>query len=84
MPVGHFDFRFRAVNDGLVKCDRKTDSRIFDLIVIRIVGHVTSKIVRVNFDLSVEDFGQTRLVVVAFRRLHQPEKVAWVDGLDRR
>ena len=38
MPVGQIKFGFRAVDDGFVECDRETDGRVLDLIVIGVVG----------------------------------------------
>ena len=40
VPVGHLDFCFRPINNGVSECDRKTNGRILDLIVIGIIVDV--------------------------------------------
>src|SRR5277367_1779765 len=84
MPIGDFDFRFRAINIGFCECDWKTDGGVRDLVVVGIVVYETTEVVGVEFNFAEKDFCQASFVVVPFRGLHgQTKEISGVQSLGR-
>ena len=61
MPVRQINFRLRAINDGLSGMRSEADSRVVNLIVVRVVADEPAEIVSVQLEFLKEDFGQARL-----------------------
>src|ERR1700727_1215049 len=61
LPVRNLELPLGAINNRLSKSDGKADCRAQDLIVVGIVIHVATEIVRINAKLAEELLGSPRL-----------------------
>ena len=83
MPIGNFEFPFRAVDNGFPESNGKADRRVVDLIVIGIVVNETPEIIGIQPKVPEEDLCQAHFVVVAFGRLDwQAEEIGRGEGLN--
>src|ERR1700685_3614344 len=57
LPVGKFDLAFSAIDDGLTKCDGKTNAVIKNLIVICVIVNVPPERVGVEAQLIEKALG---------------------------
>src|SRR5580704_2319847 len=69
VPIDNVQLCFGAVDDRLAERYGKADGGIVDLIVVRIVVHQPTKVIRVQLELSEEGLGQSQLIVVSIRWL---------------
>src|SRR5580658_2093489 len=81
LPVREFEFPFRAVKNGFIECDWKTDTGVENLVVIGVVVDGAAENVRVEAELAEKALAGAPFEIVAVRGLHGQAQDIGFEGL---